>query len=248
MPRYGVPMASCITDLSPRGVVDWAHWGAYNYSWAENKHQFYPVGMSGGPGLLSPQLHMHPDSNGHNKTDLSTWKGQFWPSDRAAFSWRGGHPVADTRGRPARAGVFSFEGTFVLTLDAPPPGVTYRLTLYTALHDFANHRVRNASGSMEWVNGVTLRVTPTGPNASHTPIEHTLYHVDGANNNAKNTAYDIIYESPITVEFGATTETMACNLDRRRGRCAWASLMAATIQRFTPGLTGGIMLRSIEMY
>lgn len=248
MPRFGVPMESCVTDLSPRGVVNWAHWGAYNYSQAENKRQFYPVGMAGGPGLLVPQLRMHPDSEGHNNTDLSTWKGQFWPSDRAAFSWHGGHPVPDTHARPARAGVFSFEGTFVLTLDAPPPGVTYKLTLYTALHDYANHRVRNASDDMEWVNGVSLRITPVGLDTSHAPIEHTLHHVDGANNNAKNTAYDVIYELPIRVEFGVTKETMECNLDLARGRCAWASLMAATIQRFTPGVTGGIMLRSIKIY
>ena len=96
-----------------------------------------------------------------------------------------------------------------------------------------------------------LRVTPTNHNASEpanqSASEHTLYHVDGANNNAKNTAYEIVYETAIVVEFGVSDDTLACNADPARGRCAWASLMGATVQRSTPGLTGGVVLRSVQV-
>ena len=149
------------------------------------------------------------------------------------FSWRGGHPV--------RTGVFSCQGTFVLPLAAPPPGEAYKLTLYTALHDFAKHRVRNVSGVCASRRPTTT--PPSRPTRVPPSTRSTTSTAPTTTPRTRRTTSSTRRTSWSSSGF----RTMACNTDPERGRCAWSSLMGATVQRFTPGLTGGVVLRSVQV-
>jgi formylglycine-generating enzyme required for sulfatase activity len=237
---YGKSMAQCVTNLSRDGVTDWAHWGNLytngNNSGSEGK--WFANRKKGGPGLLQPTLELPASAN--SKTDLSTWAGQYWPSDRLVYSWTGGSPTESagdtnwwsTNTPPSpRAGVTSAIGTFKMVVPAPSgPGAQssaqrWKLTLYLGLGDFGN-----AFGC-----SAVLTLSSLGqPNVSKV-VEHDY----GSNNNWRNTVFTVIFDGELTV-----TWALGPNTNNQRG--GLLSFQAATLEEHHGGV-GGVVIESATM-
>jgi hypothetical protein len=236
---YGKSMAQCVTNLSRDGAIDWTHWGNLytngNNSGSEGK--WFANRKRGGPGLLQPTLELPASAN--NKTDLSTWGGQFWPSDRLVYSWTGGSPTesaGDTKWWSAntpptpRAGVTSAIGTFKMVVPVPPSGTQssaqqWKLTLHLGLGDFGN-----AFG-----NSAVLTLSTAGQPKITKVIEHDY----GSNNNWRNTVFTIIFDGELTVTWALGPKNPN---NRRRGLL---SFQAATLEEHYG--VGGVAIESATM-
>ena len=226
----GQPMYECAVTLSAppsaadgaTALLDWAHWGATNATglpsdWAG---KWFAVEMSGGPGLLRPALLPPPSPSW--RADLTTWPGQFWPSDRAVFHWQGGAPQGVGVG--VRAGVTSAEGTFSLTLPAANAtgaaananagnGTSRRLTLFVGLFNFGS-----------FGNWATLTAASPG----QPPVTRTFDHDNGSNNNWRNLKIGIVFDGELTV-------TWRCHANPANNKKGLASLQAARLEAFDGG-------------
>ncbi len=233
----GVAMASCTTDLSRAGVIDWAHFGSLNASlrgppWMEPLGEWHIVKKASGLNQLVPRLRMPGCTTTPcdlNTTDLRTWPSQLgWPSDRAVFSWNNGAPTA-VAPSTARAGVFSNVGKFELVVPAPPAGHRPRvLTLYLGLF--------NWRGDLPFVKQALLRVSAPG----EATISQNITHLDGNNNDIKNMAATIVYTKEITVSYELPHPDLVCNIAVGTGSatvwqhnlCSFVALQAATIEEY----------------
>ena len=188
----------------------------------------------GGPAALLAKLLMPgcstDDVTCHTAaSDLKTWGSKFWPSDGARYSWTGGTPDA-VSGPGARSGVFSTLGTFQLHI--PTNGTAARspvrkLSLFTGLFNYG----KTAISKENWANSATLRISSPGQPG----INHTVTHMDGNNNDAINTAFDIIFTGELTLTWGLDQASEACT------SCGWVSMQAARLETYD-GEVGGVAL------
>lgn len=229
----GFAMTSCIVTLSKPGVIDWAHWGNLNNSdisvqptglWFTNR-------MQNGSNLLHPTLQM---PEGINVSDLDTWSGKFWPSDRLIYSWSNGTPIKSagdtdwwTGKLSPRSGVTSEKGIFTLTIASPSQsGQQRKLTLYLGLFNYG------AFG-----NSAILRISSPG----QPTIKKMLEHDNGNNNDWQNYAFTIIFDGTITI----TWSLGPCNLNNKR--CGLVSWQAATLENYNDGI-GGIAIQAVVLH
>lgn len=213
----GLPMDHCVVDLSKAGTLDWAHWGSLRRSETDTAGRWFSETKRGGPALLRPEL--------KNASDLDTWGGKAWPSDRVVYSWTGGSPTNHTQS--ARAGVTSAEGTFSLTVPAPQRSSAgrWKLSLYLGLFNYG------AFG-----NSATLRISSPG----RPSVERSVDHDNGNNNDWKNLAATIVFDRETTITWALGD----CNPDN--AKCGLVSFQAASLQECSEGI-GGLTLHGATL-
>ena len=245
---------SCVTDLSAAGSLTWAHFGSVNISdvfdtdtavpdpsdWSAVTQRRQGVG----PALIAGTL-LHYSTSPPPK-QLLTWGAKPWPSDGARFSWSDGTPQR-LSGPTARSGLYSSNGTFQLTIPAPAAsadGTTARkLTVFTGLFNFGATAQSTSDGiatGESYTNSATLRAASPG----HEPVSHTVTHMDGNNNDAVNTRFEIVFDGALTVTWGLDPLSRLCNtalID-----CGWVGLQAAALASWD-GEVGGVTLRGVEI-
>ena len=180
----------------------------------------------GVPSLLNASVTMAP---GVAASDVETWSAKFWPSDGVRYRWTDGLPDRIS-GPGARSGVYTTQGTFRLhvpshnTAAAKEPGTahqdelasqpvnasadpftttTRKLRLYTGLFNYGN--TPNSEGS--YTNSATLRVSST---SAKKPINATVTHMDGNNNDSVNTCFEVVFTGDLTLTWSLDPVSMAC--------------------------------------
>eukprot|EP01047_Picozoa_sp_COSAG01_P008193 COSAG01_NODE_319_length_18909_cov_32.636151_17_plen_472_part_00 len=241
-----VPMMRCVTDLST-GVTDWFHWGTTSITavWksdpASKSMDAIAQHKDGRSGSLTARLLMPgcklTDSSCHaNASDLATWGSKFWPSDSARYSWYDGTQPNTVSSAGARAGAFSYMGTFELHIPANSTAAVRKLRVFTALFNYGKHEF-GPQVRENWVNSATFVATSPGQPA----INHTVKHMDGNNNDAVNTVFEVVFSGELTVMFGLDPASRACS------RCGWVSVQAATLQEHHGNVIGGVQLLAAEL-
>ena len=222
-----------------------------------------------GPSLFNPTLSMPGCTTArcnNNSSDLEFYNGKFYPSDRAVWSWEGGVPTEAAS--TARAGVFTVHGTFSMTVTPPPlphkhlgksgghrnsvvmtaaspstamsaahenstgagvarKGKSWKLTVYLGLYNFGAFR-----------NSATF--TASSPNQE--TIHRTVEHDNGNNNDWLNTAFEIVFESEVTVTWSLDVDQC---IDAKCGMASWQS---AKLEHFSAEDYGGIVVESATLF
>ena len=235
------PMMRCVTDLSA-GVLDWMHWGAVNIA-AVSKNSPSAKCMAaitqrkdGGSSGLTARLLMPgctTDACHANASDLKTWGSQGWPSDGARYAWHDGAPPNKVSGPGARSGAFSYFGTFQIKIPASTTSTARKLRLFTALFNFA----KQETSPENWANAAELKISSPGSKT----INHTITHMDGNNNDAVSTAFEIVFTGELTVTWSLDPASKACP------SCGWVSMQAATLEEHSGDVKGGVELVAAEL-
>ena len=166
-------------------------------------------------------------------TDLTSWPGQFWPSDRAVYRWTGGAPVRNASA--VRAGATSSLGIFELTIPdvlrtggSIPFGTTRPrlLTIYLGLFNF---------GPFSNAALLTLN-TPGKPQ-----IKRTFDHSNGNNNDWLTLKVQVVFDGALNVTWSLLPAEQE---NQKRGL---VSLQAATLSPHD-GKVGEMLLRSATTY
>ena len=236
------PMMRCVTDLSA-GAIDWMHWGSVNISavWSNNPSAKSMAAITqrkaGGSSGITARLLMPgctTDACHANTSDLKTWGSQGWPSDGARYSWNDGAPPNKASGPGARSGAYSYLGTFQLQVPASTaPATARKLRLYTALFNFAKQEISPEN----WVNSATLQVHSPG----QPTLNRTITHMDGNNNDAVSTAFEIVFVGELVVTYSLDPASKACP------QCGWVSMQAAALEEHSGDVVGGVELISAQL-
>ena len=177
-----------------------------------------------------------------DNAQLATWGAKAWPSDGPRFSWTDGPLAAPSSGPGARAGLYSANGTFELTV--PLAGYPRKLTVFTGLFNYGQSQQSTDANGFDtgdsYINSATLRAsTPGAP-----PVSHTVTHMDGNNNDSVNAKFEIVFEGTVTVTWALDELSRGCNT--ALVNCGWVSLQAATLARHS-GEVGGVALFGAEL-
>jgi hypothetical protein len=116
--------------------------------------------------------------------------------------------------------------------------------VYTSLFNYgATAQSKNAEGietGDSYINTATLRISSPG----QAPITHTVTHIDGNNNDAVNTAFEVIFTGALKLTWSLDDASKQCNTALIT--CGWVGLQAATLSEHS-GEVGGVVLRGIEL-